>query len=134
MPQPISGKTTSWRTYQEVANHVVEKLFEHFGIEAVLQGQKIAGASGATYKIDGKAEVAGGQRFYIVEARRHLRDGITQEEMGGIAYRVTHTGAESAFTVAPLELQSASPTTRPSGPLISSTKCDTGTRSYTTGV
>jgi hypothetical protein len=46
------------------------------------------------------------QGFVIIECRRHTKQGLSQEAVGGLAFRISDTGAAGGIIVSPLPLQS----------------------------
>ncbi|MEO6324230.1 MAG: hypothetical protein ABIT01_00985 [Thermoanaerobaculia bacterium] len=92
-------------SYEMVARGIVKTLRERFGLATVEDKQNVPGASGTSWEIDGKAIDEDGERFFIVEARRHTTKGLEQEQLGAIAFRIKDTGASGAFVISPLPLQ-----------------------------
>ena len=102
-----SSKKTTWQSYEEVANFVVEQCRQKFGLDTVEGKQDVDGQlTGTTWEIDGKGVIDDGNKFLIIEARRYTTSRLDQEKLGGIAYRIQDTGASGAIVVSPLELQS----------------------------
>lgn len=95
----------TWQSYEQVARFLLERLATHFDLGRVEGKQLVPGASGTDWEIDAKAVKADGGGFLIVECRRHTTAGLTQEDVGGLCYRIQDTGASGGIIVAPLELQ-----------------------------
>ena len=95
-----------WRTYEKVATYLLNQMAEEFGLEKVEADQVVLGLrSGTTWRIEGKGIAEGGDRFVIVECRRYLNSKLNQENVGGLAYRITDTGAAGGILVTPVGLQ-----------------------------
>ena len=58
----------------------------------------------AWWEIDAKG-IREDKETIVIECRRHTRDGLKQEELGGVAFRVIDIGAAGGITVSPLGLQ-----------------------------
>jgi len=100
------GKPKKWETYEQVANHLLNRMADEFGLERVEGKQKIQGLrSGTEWEIEGKGVVEGQEAFLIVECRRYTTKKLSQETVGGLAFRIADTGAEGAILVTPLGLQ-----------------------------
>jgi len=94
-----------WRTYEEVAQHLLTKFANHFGLGYVEGKQVIPGASGTEWEIEAKGVAIDGKGFIIIECRRYTTARISQEEAGGLAYRIIDTGAKGGILVTPLGFQ-----------------------------
>lgn len=99
--------STKWRSYEEVARHLLGKFKTHFGLDDVEGKQKIRGMRSDTdWEIDAKGRKTGSsEMFVIVECRRHTSSGQKQEHLAGLAYRIVDTGAVGGIIVSPLPLQ-----------------------------
>jgi len=98
---------TKWKNYEEVAAYLLGKFAEYFGLLRVEGKQSIPGLrSGTAWTIDAKGISSGGEAFVIVECRRHTTSKEDQEQLGGLAYRIIDTGAQSGILVSPLGFQS----------------------------
>jgi hypothetical protein len=95
-----------WRSYEEVAQHLLDQIAEQFGLGRVEGKQIVSGASGACWEIDAKGVVKNDEGFVIIECRRYTKQGVPQEEIGGLAFRIQDTGAVGGIIVSPLPLQS----------------------------
>lgn len=94
-----------WESYEEVAQHLLNEFALHFGLGRVEGKQIIPGQSGAIWEIDAKGIKVDGEGFVIVECRRHTTSGLSQESLGGLAFRIIDTGATGGIVVTPLDLQ-----------------------------
>jgi hypothetical protein len=94
-----------WRTYEEVAQYLLEQFASHFGLGRVEGKQLVPGASGTPWEIDAKGIKIGDEGIVLIECRRHTKSKISQEQVGGLAFRIKDTGSEGGIIVSPLELQ-----------------------------
>jgi hypothetical protein len=101
----MSDADKSWESYEQVAQYLLDKLAEHFGLGHVEGKQVVPGQSGTSWEIDAKGVNADGAGFLIVECRRYTKSGLAQEAIGGLAFRIHDTGARGAIVVSPLDLQ-----------------------------
>lgn len=94
-----------WRTYERVAQQILNDLGPQLGLTGVQGKQVAAGVSGTDWEIDAKGvrEIDGG--IVVIECRRKLKSRIKQEELAGFAYRIKDIGAVSGIAVSPLPLQ-----------------------------
>jgi hypothetical protein len=97
--------TQSWKTYEEVAQFLLNQIAGHFGLGHVEGKQVVPGDSGTNWEIDAKGVLAGHEGFLIIECRRYTKRGIPQDQVAGLAYRIRDTGADGGVIVSPLELQ-----------------------------
>ena len=96
----------SWKSYEEVANFLLDRFASEFGIDRVEGKQKVIGnQSGTSWEIDGKGVCVKGAGFLIVECRRYTKSKQTQEKLAASAYRIQDTGANGGIIVSPLGLQ-----------------------------
>jgi hypothetical protein len=94
-----------WRTYEEVAAQILDRLREELGLSAVEGKQSIPGLSGTEWELDAKGINHGSEAFVIVECRRHTTSGIKQGAIAELAFRIQDTGAAGGFLVSPLGFQ-----------------------------
>ena len=100
------GQPKMWRTYEEVATYLLNQMAQEFGLEKVQADQMILGLrSGTKWRIEGKGVAEGGDRFVIVECRRYPTCKLSQESVGGLAYRIIDAGASGGILVTPVGLQ-----------------------------
>lgn len=97
--------TKKWKSYEEVAQYLLNQFAENFGLGTVEGKQIIPGQSGTNWEIDAKGIKVDGEGFLIVECRRYPTSRLSQESVGALAYRIKETGAEGGIVVSPLELQ-----------------------------
>ena len=97
---------TKWKTYEQVAQYLLDQFRDRFGLERVEGEQRLPGGrSGTKWKIEAKGICHGSTGFLIVECRRHTTSSLKQEHVGGLAYRIMVTGADGGIIVSPLSLQ-----------------------------
>lgn len=94
-----------WKNYEDAARHLLEQFADHFGLGRVEGKQLVPGASGTEWELDAKAVRADGEGIIIVECKRYLNSRLTQEEVGGLAFRIGDIGADGGILVSPLDLQ-----------------------------
>jgi hypothetical protein len=93
-------------TYEQVAQYLLDKFCDKFGLERVEGKQGLLGRrSGTNWTIDAKGICQSGVGFLIVECRRYTTSKLAQEDVGGIAYRIMDTGADGGISVSPFDLQ-----------------------------
>lgn len=97
---------TKWRSYEEVATYLLNRMAKEFGLKWVERKEEVQGArSGTTWRIDAKGVRNNGESFVIVECRRYTTSKQNQERLGGLAYRILDTGADGGILVSPLGIQ-----------------------------
>jgi hypothetical protein len=94
-----------WRTYEEAAQYLLEQFASYFGLGRVEGKQLVPGASGTSWEIDGKGIKIGGEGIVLIECRRHTKSKLSQEQLGGLAFRIKDTGAKGGIAVSPLGMQ-----------------------------
>jgi hypothetical protein len=96
----------SWRTYEEVAEYLLNRMAEQFGLTHVEGSQTLEGKiSGTDWNIEAKGVNTDDEAFFIVECRRYTTSRIDQESVGALAWRIIDTGAQGGIIVTPLGLQ-----------------------------
>jgi len=95
-----------WRSYEEVAEYLLNEFAVHFALGRVEGKQIVSGQSGATWEIDARGVMIEGEGFVIIECRRHTTSSLPQESIAGLAFRILDTGAAGGILVTPLDLQS----------------------------
>lgn len=96
----------TWESYEEVARHLIGACLEAFGLSAMEGKQSVPGRiSGTDWEIEGKGVRTGEGEFVILECRRYPGRRLSQEALGGLAWRIHDTGAAGGIVVSPLELQ-----------------------------
>lgn len=101
----VATDSIEWKSYEEVAQHLLNEFAGRFRLGRVEGKQIVPGASGTDWQIDAKGVCARGEGFVIVECKRHTTRGLCQETVGGLAYRIVDTDAKGAILVTPLALQ-----------------------------
>ncbi|MFZ1080770.1 MAG: hypothetical protein WAO19_02460 [Candidatus Kryptoniota bacterium] len=102
----MDNNSKSWKSYEEVAQYLLDMMADQFGLSKVEGKQGIVGQrSGTTYEIDAKGIAKHGQGFVIIECRRYTTSKQKQENLAALAYRIIDTGAEGGIIVSPLGLQ-----------------------------
>ena len=97
----------TWRSYEEVARFLLDKIASELGLHRVEGKQHLPGLrSGTKWEIDAKGVSNQGDGVLVVEIRRHTTSRLTQEDVAAIAYRIRDTGSVGGIIVAPLPLQS----------------------------
>jgi hypothetical protein len=96
----------AWKSYEEVAQYLLNQFAEHFKLGKVEGEQIIPGESGTKWQIEAKGVKDGEEGFIIVECRRYTKSRLSQESMAALAYRIQDTGAQGGITVSPFEPQS----------------------------
>lgn len=97
--------STTWQSYEEVAQHLLNQFAEHFNLGRVEGKQKIQGTSGAKWEIDAKGIKDNGTGFLIIECRRHTDRRIEQGYVGRVAFSIQDTRAQGGIIVSPLGFQ-----------------------------
>ena len=93
-----------WQRYEQTAQFLLNEFAAHFCLGRVEGKQIVPGSSGTRWEIDAKGVKANGEGFLIVECRR-WNSRLSQEAVGGLAYRINDTGAQGGILVTSLELQ-----------------------------
>jgi hypothetical protein len=94
-----------WETYEQVAQYLLEKFCDKFGLERVEGKQKLRGSSGTNWEIDAKGIRQGSLGFLIVECRRYTTPKLVQKDVGSLCWSIKETGANGGIIVSPLDLQ-----------------------------
>lgn len=103
--EAMAASLKQWRTYEEVAAEILDRLKVELGLSAVEGKQSIPGFSGTEWELDAKGIKDGSEAFVIVECRRYTTSRIKQEAVAALAFRIQDTGAAGGFIVSPLGLQ-----------------------------
>ena len=88
---------STWKTYEEVANHLLDKFAETLGLQRVERKQRLQGASGTKWEIDAKGVREGGAGIILVECRRYSTSKLKQEAVAALAFRIMDTGAKGGI-------------------------------------
>lgn len=101
----MTPKSGNWKDYEHVARQVLSDLRQKLGILEVEGNQALVGTSGAVWNVEGKAFMANGSSFLVIECRRYTTKRLNQEAVGGFAYRIHDVGGTGGLLVSPLPLQ-----------------------------
>ncbi len=94
-----------WKTYEEVAAHLLDQFAGHFGVGRFEGKQVVPGASGTEWELDAKGVGENSSRVIVVECKRHTKAGISQAITGALAFTIQDAGADGGILVSPLGLQ-----------------------------
>lgn len=95
----------TWQTYEEVARAVLNDLRKHLGIADITGYKDLPGNSGTSWRVEGTATSTEDGGILIVECREHKSKALTQESVGGLAFRIIDTNGSGGILVTPLPLQ-----------------------------
>jgi hypothetical protein len=101
-----TAEARTWRTYEQVAQDLLQQFAADFGLRGVEGKQTVHGASGTDWEIDAKGirEIDGAT--IVVECRRRTTSKLSQGQIGEIAFRIIDIGAQGGgLVVSPLGLQ-----------------------------
>ena len=102
----METKMTKWRTYEEVAQYLLNEFAEKFKLSKFEGKQSVKGLKSKTnWEIDAKGVKEGANIFLIVECRRHTGSKISQEQIAALAYRIHDAKAAGGIIVSPLGVQ-----------------------------
>ncbi|MGA4472918.1 hypothetical protein ACPA2M_08080 [Ectopseudomonas chengduensis] len=94
-----------WRSYEELAQHIIKELAAEFGLDDVEGKQTLPGTSGTNWEIDAKGIRSRDFGVILIECKCYIGRSIEQGQMGTIAYQMKDIGAVGGITVSPLEPQ-----------------------------
>lgn len=97
--------TKQWKSYEEVATHLLNQFAKHFDLGRFEGKQIIAGESGTEWEIDAKGCSDDGNHFIVVECKRYTKYGVSQAITGGLAWSIQDMGASGGILVSPIGLQ-----------------------------
>lgn len=104
-PKRAGKDSVSWKNYELVAQYVLERIGERFGLAEVQGKQLVVGRrTGTEWEIDAKGVRDGDGAIILIECRRH-GNRLSQEAVAAVAFRIIDTGAEGGIIVSPLPLQ-----------------------------
>jgi hypothetical protein len=107
LAMPNDLKQKAWRTYEEVAQDLLNRFANEFGLKFVEGKQEVQGQL-TDWEIDAKGVVEenaeGTEGFLIVECRHRSRKR-TQAEVAQLAFTISDTGAAGGIIVSPSGLQ-----------------------------
>lgn len=93
----------AWQNYEEVAVYRLDRIASEFGLERVEGKQHVRGST--DWELDAKGVKVGGGGFVIIECRRYTKAKQSQEQVGGVAFRIIDAGAGGGIYVSPLGFQ-----------------------------
>ncbi|REK81758.1 hypothetical protein DVG80_21030 [Rhodococcus erythropolis] len=99
-----SSGPTSWKTYEEVACDLLERIGDHLGLNYVEGKQKLVGQD-TEWEIDAKGVLKDGRGIVVIECRRYTTSRINQKDMGALAFTIKDLGASGGILVSPMEPQ-----------------------------
>jgi len=92
--------------YETVTRKIFHNLRESLGIYGVSEDKtKHIGNSSTNWTLDASCYPSEDGILVIIECRRKTTSKVTQEQVGGLAFRVGDIGASSAFMVTPIGFQ-----------------------------
>jgi hypothetical protein len=98
--------TKAWRSYEEVAVHLLNQFAKEFGLDRVEGKQEVTGQRSKTiWEIDAKGVRDKDGAFMVVECRRYTTSKQNQGKVGSLAYSIIDSGAMGGIIVSPLGLQ-----------------------------
>jgi hypothetical protein len=74
-----SEESTTWKSYEDVARRLLDKIGDALGLERVEGKQSLVGESGTTWVIDGKGVRANDGAIVVIECRRYTTSRLKQE-------------------------------------------------------
>lgn len=95
----------AWRTYEEVAAQILERLKNELALLGVEGKQSVPGASGTDWELDAKGIKEGAESFVVIECRRYTTSKLKQNAVAALAWCIQDTGASGGLIVSPLGLQ-----------------------------
>ncbi len=103
----LKGKPSqqTWRSYEEVARHVLHHFADLLGISEVEAKQRLMGACGTQWVIDAKGVAADGDGFLVIECKERTNKRLDQDTIGALAFKVRDLAAKSAVIVTSVGLQ-----------------------------
>jgi Restriction endonuclease len=96
--------SVQWRTYEQVAQYLLNEFASHFGLGQVEGKQIVTGTSGTDWEIDAKGVEEDGKGFLVVECRRY-NSRLKQKDLAALAFTIDDAGATGGIVVTPLDLQ-----------------------------
>ncbi|HZL37072.1 MAG TPA: hypothetical protein VFC78_17260 [Tepidisphaeraceae bacterium] len=98
--------TKAWKSYEEVAAHLLNQFAKEFGLDRVESKQKLRGhQSKTTWEADAKGVRDTDGAIMVVECKCFTTSRLCQGKIGELAYRIIDTGAMGGIIVSPLGLQ-----------------------------
>ena len=105
--KPVSSLEQTWETFEEVTAQLLEDSKKLLGIDKVTrhsrQNKPLPGKQ-TSWRIDVTAYDVKDEILVIVECKRWTTDRVSQEDMGGFAYRIKDLSAKGIIvTTLPLQ-------------------------------
>jgi hypothetical protein len=101
----MSSKVQTWRSYEELARHVLLHFGDLLGISEAEAKQRLMGKTGAEWEIDAKGVMTGGRGFLVIECKERSTARLNQAAIGSLAFTVEDVGAAGAIIVTNTGLQ-----------------------------
>jgi hypothetical protein len=96
-------KTKEWESYEDAVRSIFDQHREFFGLEEVEPAPgTLPGKSGNKWNIEIIAYSHQRTRRILVEVKRYKTNDVTQEQAGGLAFRIAETGSHRGYFVTPL--------------------------------
>ncbi|GAX38799.1 restriction endonuclease [Nodularia sp. NIES-3585] len=93
-----------WKIYEEVTKQLLQDIKYFVGISHVESKQKIQGQSGTKWEVDVIAYDNNTGKTILVECK-NWKNTVSQETLGGFAYRIKDTDSEGGIIVTTIGLQ-----------------------------
>lgn len=100
----MTSKGGKWETYEEVAAFLLDEISGELGLSSVEGKQRLAGASGTTWEVDGKGVQLGDEGIVLIECKRHNKR-VNQDTVATLAFRIQDLAASGGILVSPLGFQ-----------------------------
>jgi hypothetical protein len=101
----MSSNPQTWRSYEDLARHVLLHFADMLGISEVEAKQRLIGATGTQWEIDAKGVMTDGRGFLVVECKERSAARLDQATIGSLAFTVKDVGAQGAVIVTSIGLQ-----------------------------
>jgi hypothetical protein len=97
---------TNWRSYEEVAQHLLSQFAAFLNLDAAEGKQKVTGVrSGRRIEIDGRGVRLSNMGVIVVECKHYPNDKVGTADLEALAYRIMDVGAVGGIIVTPIGLQ-----------------------------
>lgn len=98
--------TKSWKSYEDVTRQLLTDIRQYLDLERVQGKQKVKGQiTGIDWEVDAIGYEVGTEQLVLVECKKRSGSKISQETIGGFAYRIQDTGAERGILVTTIGIQ-----------------------------
>ena len=95
----------SWKSYEELASHILSHFADIVGISSVQAKQRLQGQSGTCWEIDAKGICSDGAGFLVIECKERHSSRLNQDIIATLAYKVQDVGAAGAVIITSIGLQ-----------------------------